>query len=112
MRYRNRRATQVSIDQPRYNDDGDEVSVLDFADPDVDIETQFIDQDSFARLNLLLAQLKETDRELIAFLQAHTPKQTIADHFGISIDGVRYRELHLRKRIKSTPGFNGHDYLK
>ena len=111
-RYRNRRATQVSIDQPRYNDDGDEVGVLDFADPNVDIETQFIDQDSFARLNLLLAQLKETDRELIAFLQAHTPKQTIADHFGISIDGVRYRELQLRKRIKSTPGFNGHDYLK
>ena len=111
-RYRDRRATQVSIDQPRNNDDGDDVGGLDFADPGVDIEAQFIDQDRFARLNALLAQLKEADRELIAFLQAHTPKQTIADYFGISVDSVRYRELQLRKRIKSLPGFDGHDYLK
>ena len=111
-RYRDRRATQISIDQPRNNDDGDDVGGLDFADPGVDIEAQFIDQDSFARLNTLLAQLKKADRELIAFLQAHTPKQEIADHFGISVDGVRYRELQLRKRIKSMPGFDGHDYLK
>ena len=111
-RYRDRRATQISIDQPRNNDDGDDVGGLDFADPGVDIEAQFIDQDSFARLNTLLAQLKKADRELIAFLQAHTPKQEIADHFGISVAGVRYRELQLRKRIKSMPGFDGHDYLK
>ena len=49
-RYRDRRATQVSIDQPRFNDDGDEVCGIDFADPNVDIEGRFIEQDSYRNI--------------------------------------------------------------
>ena len=111
-RYRDHRSAQVSIDQPRFNDDGDEVGGMDFADPNVDIEGRFIEQDSYRRLTELLSQLKEADRQLIKFLRAKTPKQQVADFFGITLDGVYYREKQLKKRIKSLPGFDGRDYLE
>lgn len=109
-RYRDRRSAQVSIDQPRFNDDGDEVGGMDFADPNVDIEGRFIEQDSYRRLTELLSQLKEADRQLIKFLRAKTPKQQVADFFGITLDGVYYREKQLKKRIKALSGFDGRDY--
>ena len=109
-RYRNRRSAQVSIDQPRFNDDGDEVGGMDFADPNVNIEGRFIEQDSYRRLTELLSQLKEADRQLIKFLRAKTPKQQVADFFGITLDGVYYREKQLKKRIKALSGFDGRDF--
>lgn len=104
-RYRDRRATQASIDQPRFNDDGNEVGGLDFADDSACVEQIVEDMDTLAGLTRILAQLSDDDRALIRFLLRKARKSEIASYFNITVDGVRYRELQLRKKLGKNPDF-------
>ena len=100
-----RRAAQVSIDQPRSNEDGDDIGVIDFADGSACVEQIVEDMDTLAGLTCVLAQLSDDDRVLIRFLLRKARKSEIASYFDITVDGVRYRELQLRKKLGKNPDF-------
>lgn len=104
-RVQERRAGQVSLDKPRFNSDGDDMGGMEFEDTSVNIEQLIADADSLHQLLTILAQLTEDDHALIDFLTRKAKKADIAQHFGITVDGVRYRELQLRKRLKKNPDF-------
>lgn len=63
-----RRAAQVSIDQSRSNEDGDDIGIMDFADDSACVEQIVEDMDTLAGLTCVLAQLSDDDRALIRFL--------------------------------------------
>lgn len=100
-----RRAAQVSIDQSRSNEDGDDIGIMDFADDSACVEQIVEDMDTLAGLTCVLAQLSDDDRALIRFLLRKTRKSEIASYFNITVDGVRYRELQPRKKPGRNPDF-------
>lgn len=104
-RHSSRRASQLSIDQPHSNEDGDDVGGMDFADDGACVEQIVEDMDTLAGLTRVLAQLSDDDRVLIRFLLRKARKSEIASYFNITVDGVRYRELQLRKKLGKNPDF-------
>lgn len=78
---------------------------MDVADTSVNIEQLIADADSLQHLMAILAQLTEDDRALIDLLCRKAKKADIAERFQITVDGVRYRELQLRKRLLKNPDF-------
>lgn len=67
--------------------------------------TFFWNSITLAGLTCVLAQLSDDDRALIRFLLRKTRKSEIASYFNITVDGVRYRELQLRKKLDRNPDF-------
>ena len=104
-RHSSRSAFQLSIDQPHSNEDGDDVGGMDFADDGACVEQIVEDMDTLAGLTRVLAQLSDDDRVLIRFLLRKARKSEIASYFNITVDGVRYRELQLRKKLGKNPDF-------
>ena len=104
-RYASRRAGQTSIDQPYSGEDGDSDHGMDFIDKTACVEQIVSDMDTLNRLVDILNQLPIADQELLRLLVAKTPKAKVASHFKITVDGVRYRELQLRKKLRNHPDF-------
>lgn len=104
-RMQERGAGNVSLDKPRMDNDGEDMGGIDVADTSADIEQLIVDADSLQHLLSILAQLTEDDRVLIDLLCRKTKKADIAERFRITVDGVRYRELQLRKRLLKNPDF-------
>mgnify|MGYP002709910715 CR=1 FL=1 len=104
-RVQERSASNVSLDKPRAGSDGDDLGGMDVADTSVNIEQLIADADSLQHLMAILAQLTEDDRALIDLLCRKAKKADIAERFQITVDGVRYRELQLRKRLLKNPDF-------
>lgn len=104
-RVQERCAGNVSLDKPRAGSDGDDLGGMDVADTSVNIEQLIADADSLQHLLAILAQLTEDDRALIDLLCRKAKKADIAERFQITVDGVRYRELQLRKRLLKNPDF-------
>jgi len=98
-------AGMVSLDKPRFNDNGDDMGRWDIADDSASVEQIVADMDSLQHLLSILAQLTEDDQVLIAMLSRKAKKAEIAARFRITVDGVRYRELQLRKKILKNPDF-------
>ena len=104
-RYASRRAGQTYIDQPYSGNDGDSDHGMDFIDKTACVEQIVSDMDTLNRLVDILNQLPIADQELLRFLVTKTPKTKVASHFKITVDGVRYRELQLRKKLRNHPAF-------
>ena len=99
-RQRDKRDDMIELDQPRYNDDGDE-GTIEIEDESADIEAIIENRDLLSTLFAALDQYSPGDRELWDFLIKEEKKQVIADYFGITLDGVRYREQRLHKNLRS-----------
>ncbi len=78
---------------------------MDFADDGACVEQSVEDMNTLAGLTRVLAQLSDDDRVLIRFLLRKARKSEIASYFNITVDGVRYRELQLRKKLGKNPDF-------
>lgn len=104
-RTREHTAGMVSLDKPRFNDNGGDMGGFDIADDTASVEQIVADMDSLQHLLSILAQLTEDDQALIAMLSRKAKKAEIAARFQIAVDGVRYRELQLRKKILKNPDF-------
>lgn len=64
--------------------------------------TEIIENEEFLSiLAIALEKLSPEEKELFSFLLNKEKKKVIAESFNISIDGVRYRELQLRKKLAS-----------
>jgi len=88
----------VSLDKP-YSED-DEVGGLRDSIPDntVGIEAAFLSEELRAAL---CARLSYCELRLLEFWLDKTKKQVIADFFGLSLEGVRYREERLRNKLRT-----------
>ena len=78
---------------------------MDFIDKTACVEQIVSDMDTLHRLVDILNHLPIADQELLRFLVSKTPKAKVASHFKITVDGVRYRELQLRKKLRNHPDF-------
>ena len=89
------------LDKPiGYGDDGTE-AYTEIEDVTSDVEAIFQDQAELEALISVLDRLAPDDRELWKLMKAQTKKQDIADRFGITLDGVYYREKRLKFILRS-----------
>lgn len=59
-------------------------------------------QELITALSSALNNLSSEDKELFSFLLNNEKKKVIAENLSITVDGVRYRELKLRKKLLSN----------
>lgn len=100
----NRRRTSrtVELDKSWGNDDDPDLqSRFDVADESANIEAMVVDGELLAALIAVLDKLGEDDRELWTLLRDKAKKQEIADHFNLTLDGVRYREKRLFAKLQA-----------
>ena len=81
-------------------DDGNEV-LLEVEDEKADILAILEDREKLSALISVLNMLAPDDRALWACLANKVKKQDIADSFGITLDGVYYREKRLKAILRS-----------
>ena len=82
-------------------DDGNEI-FLEVADEAADILAILEDREKLSALFSALNKLAPDERELWNCLANKVKKQDIADRFGITLDGVYYREKRLKSIIRSN----------
>lgn len=93
--------TGIELDKPLGCDDGEVYAELE--DETDDVYAIVEDKAKLDALIALLNTLTDADRALWELMKAQAKKQEIADRFGITLDGVRYREKRLKGIIGSDP---------
>jgi hypothetical protein len=89
------------LDRPiSCGDDGSDV-FIDIADETADILAILEDREQLSALISALNKLAPDDRKLWDCLANKVKKQDIADRFGITLDGVYYREKRLKAILRS-----------
>lgn len=88
------------LDRPVGNDEDGMERGYDLPD-DIDITDIVEDSELLSALLVALDKLSSEDRELWGLLKTKTNKQTVADRFHLTLDGVRYREQRLFKILRS-----------
>ena len=89
------------LDRPiTCGEDGNDV-LIDIADETADILAILEDREKLSALFSALNKLAPDERELWNCLANKVKKQDIADRFGITLDGVYYREKRLKSIIRS-----------
>ena len=89
------------LDRPiTCGDDGNEI-FIEVTDEAADILAILEDREQLSALISALNKLAPDERELWNCLAKKIKKQEIADRFGITIDGVYYREKRLRSILRS-----------
>ena len=89
------------LDRPiSCGDDGNEI-FIEVADEAADILAILEDREQLSTLISALNKLAPDERELWNCLVKKVKKQEIADRFGITLDGVYYREKRLKSILRS-----------
>ena len=88
------------LDKPISCEDGNEV-LLEVEDEKADILAILEDREKLSALFSALNKLAPDDRKLWNCLANKVTKQDIADRFGITLDGVYYREKRLKSILRS-----------
>ena len=89
------------LDRPiTCGDDGNDI-FIEVADEAADILAILEDREKLSALISVLNMLAPDDRALWACLANKVKKQDIADSFGITLDGVYYREKRLKAILRS-----------
>jgi len=90
------------LDKPITNRDGRKAIFLEVADETADILAILEDQERLSALIFVLKSLAPGDLELWDCLVKKVKKQDIADRFGITLEGVYYREKRLKSILRSN----------
>jgi hypothetical protein len=93
-------ARTLELDKTYEGEDG-LVSRFEPADESADIEKILEDKERLSTLFAALERLSPDDRELWELMKVKAKKQDIADRFGLTLDGVRYREKRLTGILRS-----------
>ena len=80
--------------------DGNEI-FIEVADEAADILAILEDREQLSALISVFNKLASEERELWNCLVKKVKKQEIADRFGITLDGVYYREKRLKSILRS-----------
>lgn len=97
----------IELDKPvSFEEDGREV-YLEIEDENADVQAIIQDRAVLDALISVLDKLTPDERELWELMKARARKQEIAGRFGITLDGVRYREKRLKSIIGSNPILKG-----
>jgi len=99
---RKNKSQTVELDKTGINEAGYIENHFDLSDDSADIEAIIEDSELLNILFVELDRLSADDRVLWHFLKDKLKKQEIADKFNITIDGVRYREQQLYKKLRSN----------
>lgn len=101
----------VELDKTWANENSDEMkSIFDPIDETQSIAEILEDKELFSALASALEKLSAKDMELFYCLMYKEQKKVIAEKLNITVDGVRYRELQLRKKLLSNKDLK--DFLK
>ena len=91
-----RKPYMTDVDKPLSDDEGSD-SIKDYIrDRAVDVEAALEYRELIAASR---ARLSPDELQLIEFWRDKTKKQVIADCFGLTLDGVYYRERQLRNKL-------------
>jgi hypothetical protein len=93
--------TFIPLDEEYEDDDGDKTILFD-NDSGVDIEQQIETNELIVTLHKVLRTLESDDSTLWRFLVGGVKKQTIANHFGWTLDKLSYRQLRLYAKLRSN----------
>lgn len=97
---RTNKSRTVELDKTYFDSEGSECQ-FDIADEAANIAKIIEDRELLSILFSALDRLAPDDRKLWDFLINKTRKQIIAERFGLTLDGVRYREQRLLKILRS-----------
>ncbi len=90
----------VEMDKTWTNDSSSEmVSTFDPIDDTQDIVEILENKDFLSIIASAVDKLNPEEKELFNFLLNKEKKKVIAEKFKITVDGVRYKELQLRKKL-------------
>ena len=90
----------VELDKTWTSENSDEMrSIFDPIDETQNITEIIEDKELFSILASALDKLSAEDKQLFSYLINKKSKRFIAENRNITIDGVRYRELQLRKKL-------------
>ena len=89
------------LDRPVTSDGNGNDVLIEVADEAADILAILEDREQLSALISALKKLAPDDRALWDCLANKVKKQEIADRFGITLDGVYYREKRLKSIIRS-----------
>ena len=89
------------LDRPVTSDGNGNDVLIEVADEAADILAILEDREQLSALISALNKLAPDDRALWNCLAKKVKKQDIADRFGITLDGVYYREKRLKSIIRS-----------
>lgn len=107
VRCRKAKRRDIELDKPvSFEDDGSGV-YLEIEDESADVQAIIQDRAVLEALISVLDKLTPDNRELWELIRARARKQEIAGRFGITLDGVRYRENRLKSIIGSDPVLKG-----
>jgi hypothetical protein len=95
--------TAIELDKRiGYSEDGTAI-YTELEDKCTDTDAIYEESARFDLLKDFLGTLTEDDRVLWEMMKVKARKQQIADHFHITLDGVRYRENRLKDMVRSNP---------
>lgn len=94
-------ARTLELDKTTSEGDDDLESRYEPADETADIQMILEDESLLTSLIAVLEKLTQDEQTLWGFLINKSKKQDIANHFHLTLDGVRYREQKLFAKIRS-----------
>lgn len=99
---RKNKSRTVELDKTWTGNKDEMVSIFEPEDESQNIINIIENQELITALSSALNNLSSEDKELFNFLLNNEKKKIIAEKFNITVDGVRYRELQLRKKLLSN----------
>ena len=101
----------VELDKTWTSEKKDEMnSIFDPIDETHNITEILEDKELISILSSALDKLSAEDKQLFSYLINKEGKKSIAEKLNITVDGVRYRELQLRKKLLANKGLK--DFLE
>ena len=95
--------TGIALDRSiGYDEEGTEV-LTELEDETADLNAIYEEKSNYGILMDFMRTLSLDDQKLWALMKDKVKKQDIADHFHLSLDGVRYRENRLKGIVRSNP---------
>lgn len=99
---RKNKSRTIELDKTWTSSNDEMVSSFEPEDESQNIINIIGNQELITALSSALNNLSPEDKELFNFLLNNEKKKVIAEKFNITVDGVRYRELQLRKKLLSN----------
>ena len=89
-----------------YDEEGAEV-LTELEDETADLNAIYEEKSNYGILMDFMRTLTEDDQKLWALMRDKVKKQDIAETFGLSLDGVRFRENRLKAIVRANPQLRG-----
>ena len=104
QRKKTRRPNTVSLHQNSADSDNNKISIMDFEDPNADMQSALERSELYSQLRLELEKVLSDDlRDAITLFIQGMSYEEIAEHSGENTGTIRSRIFRAKKLLKKTP---------